>query len=154
MLVGFPEKAERAYRDSWKILETIDGGEELQRDWFGQIDYIRDPGHRLLGAGILTLDPDAPAGEVTLEFSVDSAGAAQDIRVVSASPEWMSRFAEEQIAGTLFRPRFVDGDLVTTAGSYIWTFRYDPEVAEMIGVAPPAESTAAIPSTAPASTPN
>ncbi len=153
MLGGFPAKAERAYRDSWKILDTIDGGEELQHDWFGQIDYIRDPGHRLLGVGILTLDPDAPTGEVALEFSIDWTGHAQDIRVVRANPEWMTGFAEEQIAGTLFRPRFVDGDLVTTPGSYTWTFRYDPKVAEMIGLAPPASPQGATPGVASGATP-
>jgi len=140
MMVGLPEKAERAYRDSWKILETIDGGEELQRDWFGQLEYIRDPGHGLLGAGILTLDPDAPMGEVTLEFFVDSTGRAQNINVVRANPEWMTGIAARQVASSLFRPRFVDGDLVTTAGRFTWSFRYDPEVAEMLGVAAPPAS--------------
>jgi tetratricopeptide (TPR) repeat protein len=137
MLAGLPEKAERAYRDSWRILETIDGGEELQRDWFGQLEYIREPGHGLLGAGILTLDPDAPLGEVTLEFFVDSTGRAQNIRVVRANPEWMTGIAARQVASSLFRPRFVDGDLVTTAGRFTWSFRYDQEVAELLGVAPP-----------------
>jgi hypothetical protein len=142
LLGGFPERAERAYRDSWKILATIEGGEVLQRDWFGDIDHIRDPGHGLLGEGILTLDPDAPAGEVTLEFSVDWTGHARDIRVVQANPEWMIPCAEQQIQGTLFRPRFVDGDLVTTPSSYTWSFRYDPEVAEMLGLVPTGESSA------------
>ena len=137
MIAGLPEKAERAYRDSWKILETIEGGEELQRAWFGELEYIRDPGHGLLGAGILTLDPDAPMGEVTLEFFVDSTGRAHDIRVVRANPDWMTGIAARQISSSLFRPRFVDGDLVTTAGRFTWSFRYDPEVAEMIGLVPP-----------------
>jgi hypothetical protein len=51
----------------------------------------------------------------------------------------MAGFAEEQIARTLFRPRFVDGGLVTTPGSYTWSFRYDPEVAEMVGLVPTEE---------------
>ena len=137
MMAGLPEKAERAYRDSWKILETIEGGEELQNDWFGELEYIRDPGHSLLGAGILTLDPDAPMGEVTLDFFVDSTGRARNIRVVRANPDWMTSIAARQVASSLFRPRFIDGDLVTTAGRFTWSFRYDPEVAEMIGLAPP-----------------
>lgn len=137
MAAGLHEKAERAYRDSVRILETIEGGEELEREWFGQLEYIRDPGHGLLGAGILTLDPDAPLGEVTLEFLVDSSGHAQSIRVLRANPDWMTGIAARQIASALFRPRFIDGDLVTTAGRFTWSFRYDPEVAEMLGVAPP-----------------
>ena len=154
MLAGLPEKAERAYRDSWKILETIDGGEELQQEWFGNLEYIRDPGHGLLGAGILTLDSDAPSGEVTLEFFVDSTGRARDIRVVRANPEWMTGIAARQVASSLFRPRFVDGDLVLTAGRFTWSFRYDPEVAELLGLAAPAVGPELLRGVTPPATPN
>jgi tetratricopeptide (TPR) repeat protein len=153
MLAGLHEKAERAYRDSWKILETIEGGEELQRDWFGELEYIRDPGHGLIGAGILTLDPDAPMGEVTLEFFVNSMGRAQNIRVVRANPEWMTGIAARQIAGSLFRPRFVDGELVITAGRFTWSFRYDPEVAESLGVVAPAAMPGTMPGVMPGAMP-
>jgi tetratricopeptide (TPR) repeat protein len=136
LLAGLPDKAERAYRDSWKILETLDGGEELQREWYGEIEYILDPGHGLLGAGILTLDPNAPEGEVALDFIVDPTGRAQRISVARADPVWMTEIAVSQVASSLFRPRFIGGELVTTPGRFTWMFRYDPEVAEMLGLAP------------------
>jgi hypothetical protein len=153
MAAGLPEKAERAYRDSVRILETIEGGEDLEREWFGKLEYIRDPGHGLLGAGILTLDPDAPLGEVTLEFLVDSSGRAQNIRVLRANPDWMTGIAARQVASALFRPRFIDGDLVTTAGRFTWSFRYDPEVAELLGVAPRPVAPGAEPGTMPGAMP-
>lgn len=136
LLAGLPDKAERAYRDSWKILETIDGGEALQREWFGEIEYIRDPGHGLLGAGILTLDPGAPQGEVSLDFVVDPTGRAQFISIANANPVWMTEIAVSQVENALFRPRFVNGQLVTTSGRFTWVFRYDPEVAAMFGLVP------------------
>jgi tetratricopeptide (TPR) repeat protein len=136
LLAGLPDKAERAYRESWKILETIDGGEALQREWYGEIEYIRDPGNGLLGAGILTLDPEAPQGQIALDFVVDPTGRAVNIRVASAHPAWLTGIAVQQVASSLFRPRFIDGQLVTTPGRYTWVFRYDPEVAGMFGIAP------------------
>jgi tetratricopeptide (TPR) repeat protein len=134
MLAGLPEKAERAYRSSWKLLAAVDDGEALQREWYGEPQFIRDARNGLLSSGILTVDPEAPVGEVALNFVIDPTGRAQRISVSSANPEWMMGIAVAQVQSSLFRPRFVDGELVDTPGQFVWRFRYDPIVAASLGL--------------------
>jgi tetratricopeptide (TPR) repeat protein len=136
MLVGLHEKAERAYRSSWKLLAGLEGGAELQREWFGEPEFIRDARNGLLNAGVLTIDPEAPVGEVALQFVIDPTGRAQRISVASANPEWMIGVAVSQVQSSLFRPRFIDGELVDTPGQFVWRFRYDPVVAARLGLMP------------------
>lgn len=136
LMVGLTDKAERAYRESWRLLESIEGGEDLQREWYGEPQFINEARHGLISDGLLTLAPDAPAGQVVLEFIINQAGRASNISVVSAEPQWMAGIAVRHVQGSLFRPRFSDGDLIVTPGRFVWSFRYDPEVAASYGLTP------------------
>jgi tetratricopeptide (TPR) repeat protein len=134
LLVGLPDKAERAYRDSWELLEGIEGGKALQLEWFSGPQIIAEPRHDLLNAGVLTLVADDPSGTIALDFVVDTRGRARVVGVASADPQWMIDMAVQYVTRSLFRPRFVDGELVATQGRFTWYFRYDPAVAATLGL--------------------
>jgi len=134
LLVGHRDSTVKFYRQASELLAQVDDGEELRLAWFEEAQAIRPPGNQLLRSGVLTLSPDDPGGHVDVTFVVDSTGRTSDILVTDAEPAWMTGMAAQQIAHARFRPRLQDGELIAAPGRYTWNFRYDPAVAEGLGL--------------------
>jgi hypothetical protein len=134
LLVGRANSTAKAYRKASELLAGIEGGEELRLAWFEETQAIQPPGNQLLRSGLLTLAPNDPRGHVDVTFLVDSTGRASDIVVTGAEPEWLTDTAVRQIANARFRPQLENGELVAAPGRYTWDFRYDPAVAEGLGL--------------------
>jgi outer membrane biosynthesis protein TonB len=78
----------------------------------------------------LSDDPDAPRGSVEIHFTVDPAGRARDIEVVSANPAGFKESDfERQYRNARFRPRIEDGVVVESRRARLIEFFYDPDLA-------------------------
>jgi tetratricopeptide (TPR) repeat protein len=131
---GRPDSAIKSYREAWKLLERTEKGQELQRELFSEPQIIRNGLVRNSIAATFSKVPDAPEGQVELEFFVDESGQARRVRVVSAEPLWAADAAVSLVASSSFRPSFDDDSFVAAPGHYTWTFRYDPIVAASRGL--------------------
>jgi hypothetical protein len=112
------------YLMAWQLLGQVDNGEELRREWFEELTVVEMSSVSRRG---LSDDPDAPRGSIEIHFTVDRAGRARDIEVVSADPPGFkeSDFVRQYRNGR-FRPRVEDGMLVDYRRARLIEFFYDP----------------------------
>lgn len=123
---GHLDDIDDAYLKAWRILDGIDGGEELRREWFSK-QTIVTPTPSL--HDVESTDPLAPSARVDVAFRVDTSGIPVDIRVVSSDPPGLfDRAAIREISEARFRPRMIDGELVVSPGSFTFSLQYDQVV--------------------------
>ena len=100
------------YRQSWAILADLENGEDLQRRWFREPDYVlrENPSTRgLADPG----DPGAMPGHVLVIFDVLPNGRTANVSVVESEPQGLKdESAARSIARSRFRPRMEDGEIV------------------------------------------
>lgn len=135
---SFSEFADEHYLEAWQLLGNVDGGEQLRQDWFSELVVVYS---RSLDSEHVTRDTGAPDGFVTLEFTLDIFGQADNIRVVEADPPGLvDADAIRQISAMRFRPRVINGALIPSTGTYTSRFRYQPpDAGNPDEGAPPAE---------------
>lgn len=127
-------QARRRYRQVLALLEKVEGGEELAREWFDGPILLQQPWLSPFLVALYPVAPNAPTGNVEAMVSVDRNGWVRDVRVLSADPAWMTVFVERQLRNSRYRPRIVDGEPVASESRVTWTFRYDPMVGERAGL--------------------
>jgi hypothetical protein len=120
--------ASEDYSMAWQLLGRLDNGDALRREWFEDLTVIEMGPISQRG---LSDDPDAPKGRVEIHFTVDRAGRARDIEVVSANPPGFkeSDFIRQYRNGR-FRPRIEDGTIIDYRRARLIEFFYDPSVVE------------------------
>jgi tetratricopeptide (TPR) repeat protein len=120
--------ASEDYLKAWELLGSIDNGDQLRREWFEELTVVQMGAVSRRG---LSDDPDAPKGSIEIHFTVDRAGRAREIEIVSANP---SGFKESdfvrQYRGGRFRPRVEDGRLVDYRRARLIEFFYDPSIVD------------------------
>jgi tetratricopeptide (TPR) repeat protein len=113
------------YEAAWNILAEVEGGADLQRDWFSEQIVIRSAP---FWSPYFVAENDAPRGRIDLAFTIEADGRPVDVEIIGAIPAGLiEESAARQIQYTRFRPRLVDGKVVATEGAFTWRFRYDPE---------------------------
>ena len=115
------------YRQAWSLLSELEDGEQVQRRWFFEPDYVlheypstrglADPG-----------EPGAQAGHVLVTFNVLPSGRTANIAILeSVPPGFKDESSARSIARSRFRPRLVDGEPVVAAEiARDFTFYYTP----------------------------
>lgn len=118
------------YLKAWDILGSVDGGENLQREWFSDQTVV---GPAPLLSGVQSTDPLAPWARVDVTFTVDTRGRPVDVHIASSDPPGLfDRAAIRETSKSRFRPRIVDGELVASPGFLTFSFQYDEVVAEAL----------------------
>lgn len=113
------------YLEAWNLLEDVEGGDELQRQWFEEQTFIYAPPLR---SRLVVDHPAAPRGRVDVVFTIDRWGGTRDVEVIGAVPAGLvDNAAVEFIRDARLRPRIVGGELVESSGAYSLEFRYDPQ---------------------------
>ena len=119
------------YRQAWNLLSELQVGEEVQRRWFLEPEYVlheypstrglADPG-----------DPGALAGHVLVTFDVLPSGRTANVSVLESVPPGLKdESSARSIARSRFRPRIIDGELVVATGiARDFTFYYTPRGAD------------------------
>jgi tetratricopeptide (TPR) repeat protein len=139
-LFDLKARARRYYGEAWTLLSAND---ELLRarsdsfdapvplsqpkpDRYAHIEIMSDYEH--------IEQDDYLEGEVTVRFAVDERGRTQELAVVAATPEDFTRMeirARNAVDGFVYRPRFVDGQPVSTGDlEYRFQYYYLPSVYE------------------------
>ena len=119
------------YEAAWQLLDHVEGGSNLQLEWFSDQTVIHAPA--AIYSPLVVNDPDAPSGHVEIGFTIDASGHTRNVEIVSSEPDGVLDYdAARQIMTTRFRPRIEDGTLVSSSGAHTWHFRYDPERARRI----------------------
>lgn len=116
--------ASEDYLMAWQLLGRVDNGDELRTAWFEDLTVVEMGPVSRRG---LSEEPDAPRGSVEIHFTVDRAGRARDIEVVSANPAGFKESDfERQYRNGRFRPRIEDGVIVDSRRARLIEFFYDP----------------------------
>jgi tetratricopeptide (TPR) repeat protein len=118
------------YRQAWRLLANIEGGEALREAWFG----TRQPRFVLyerLSPRDLSydpLDPDAVDGHVLLQFDLDVNGRPQNVVILESDPiGFKDEAAVRSIGQSRFRPHIENGEIVAVSGLAIQiSFSYVP----------------------------
>lgn len=116
------------YRTAWRLLEEVENGEELQREWFGEPDYVlyESPSPR----GVSSVqEPGMVPGHVLVVFDVDEFGRADNVVVAEAVPPGLkNESTARSLRRSRFRPRIVDGELAATQRlARRFVYYYEPE---------------------------
>jgi hypothetical protein len=127
------DAALEAFREAWSLLETAEGGYELQSEWFGAPQMLYQ-GSLEYAAGLLSSAPDSLPGQVEIKFVVDERGRPSDYQVISADTTWVADMAAQIVGRSRFRPRLKNGEFVPAASRFTWDYRYDPSVAAELGL--------------------
>lgn len=114
------------YVRAWTLLGDVENGEELRRDWFGQLqsvytEPISDQG--------LSHAPDAVQGYVIVTFDVDRFGRTSDVRVARSDPRG---YKDDAVIRALqrwrFRPLIENGEIVPRDDVALrFNYRYLPD---------------------------
>jgi TonB family protein len=112
-----------AYLVAWDLLGEIENGDEIREEWFEPMTpVIRAP----LSLRGLTMDPNAPTGNVIVRFTVDTTGRTSDIVIVESNPPGLKDDAvTRQIRQSRFRPMIRDGQLIRARRAYNIEFHYE-----------------------------
>ena len=115
------------YRRAWSLLNEIENGEEWQRRWFREPEYVLHefPSTRgLADEG----EPGALPGHVLVTFDVLPSGRTRNIRIVESDPPgFKDESSARSIARSRFRPQMVDGEPVLAEDvARDFTFYYTP----------------------------
>ena len=115
------------YRRAWSLLNEIENGEEMQRRWFLEPDYVlrEYPSTRgLADAG----ESGALPGHVLVTFDVLPSGRTQNIRILESVPPGLKDDSSARsIARSRFRPRVIDGEPVLAEDvARDFTYYYTP----------------------------
>lgn len=118
------------YLRAWELLGSVEGGEELRREWFddGDGDYVlrEFPSSR----GVVDADePGAVEGYVRMTFDVNVNGKPLNVNVLESDPPgFKDATMRRAISRSRFRPRIVDGEIVYAPGLIRnFSFHYVPE---------------------------
>lgn len=119
------------YREAWALLDELEDGERFQRRWFDQPVYVLQAraNDRYLA------DPDEPgarAGHVLVVFDVTPTGRTTNVSILESEPSGLKdETTARSIVLSRFRPRMVDGEIVSAQGiSRRFTFFYEPDPEE------------------------
>ncbi len=110
-------RAADLYLKAWKMMEDEPGYEELSARLFGSPTRLYPD---ITGILYLTRRPDAAMeGDVELyidaEYTVAENGKVKNIRFIDKNvPNSQAKMLRSTLAGTRFRPRIIDGELVAT----------------------------------------
>jgi TonB family protein len=100
----------KAYVQAWQLLGSVENGESLRKDWFGDLENVL--GEPINQRG-LSNDPKAPQGYVIVQFDVDEQGQTRNVEVVKSEPVG---FKDDAVARAVrrwrYRPFIVDGAIV------------------------------------------
>jgi TonB family protein len=111
------------YRRAWQLLDEVQNGGALRREWFtGPVFVLREP---IVLHG-LSEDPNAPTGHVLVRFDVDRNGVSSNVTIVESEPAGlMDEAVLRQVRRSKFRPQMADGEIVNGVGLGLrLTFQY------------------------------
>jgi tetratricopeptide (TPR) repeat protein len=116
------------YLEAWRLLGTLENGDELREEWFRSLHQIKLGS---LSRRYLSDDPEHPEGQLTISFTVGVTGRTREVRITDAKPP---ELAESRLANSakslfndaLFRPSIADGEFVEAPRIYRLDFRYQP----------------------------
>jgi TonB family protein len=115
----------KAYVQAWQLLGSVDNGESLRKDWFGDLENVL--GEPINQRG-LSNDPKAPQGYVVVQFDVDEQGQTRNVQVVKSEPQG---FKDDAVARAVrrwrYRPFMLDGAIVPKDRVAVrFNFGYEP----------------------------
>ncbi len=102
------------YTQAWDLLGTIEKAEELRNERFNEPRYVLRENPTSRGLTEPT-DPEAEPGKVLIMFDVSETGRASNIEIVESIPPGLKdASAIRAIRRSRFRPRIIDGEIVST----------------------------------------
>jgi TonB family protein len=113
------------YRRAWQVLDEVQSGDRVRREWFtGPVFVLREP---IVLRG-LSEDPNAPSGHVLVRFDLDKNGITSNVVIVESEPAGlMDEAVSRQVKRSRFRPQMADGQVVGGEGLGLrLTFQYKP----------------------------
>jgi TonB family protein len=113
------------YRRAWQLLENVQYGDRLRREWFtGPVFVLREP---IVMRG-LSEDPNAPNGHVLVRFDLDRNGLTSNVAIIESEPAGlMDEAVLRQVKRSRFRPQMADGEIIGGEGLGLrLTFQYKP----------------------------
>jgi hypothetical protein len=126
--LGIAHDIADAYRQSWDLLDSVEGGAERQHEWFGPLAILRSPPFE---SQFVSREPDAPWGRVEIAFAIDAYGRANDIRITQSEPVGLlDGAAVRHILASRFRPRMDRGELIESEAVIGWDYQYDAALVE------------------------
>ena len=115
------------YRQAWELLGDLENGDDLRAAWFDDPTYVlrENPSNRGIGSAT---DPGVVPGHVLVTFDVLESGRTTNVTVVESVPPGLKDDSTARaITRSRFRPRMIDGVLVSTQGlARNFTFHYLP----------------------------
>jgi TonB family protein len=110
------------YQQAWNLLARVDDTGALRDQWFSSnVIVLTGP----LSRRSLSTAPDAPWGNVMLNFTVDTSGRTRDVEIVESNPPGLKDEAfARQFRLSRFRPMMRDGELISTRRTYDVKFQY------------------------------
>jgi hypothetical protein len=139
-LFDLKARARRYYGEAWALLSADDELRRARADSFdAPVPLSRPQPDRYAHIEVMSdyeqiEQDDYLEGEVTVRFAVDERGRTQDLDVVAATPEDFTRMeirARNAVDSFVYRPRFVDGQPVSTDDlEYRFQYYYLPSVYE------------------------
>ena len=126
--VEFGRTSGAEYLEAWRLLGTLEGGDELRQQWFRDLNEIEMGS---MSRRYLSDDPTHPQGQLTISFNVAVNGHTRDVEITDANPPML---ADSRIASAarsifndaLFRPSIADGEFIPASRIYRLDFRYQP----------------------------
>jgi tetratricopeptide (TPR) repeat protein len=117
------------YRLAWQLLEFVDDGERIRSEWFSGIVFVLMEPVSQRG---ISYDPGAVPGHVTIQFTVDPRGRAQDLQPVASVPSGLKDAdVLRSIGRSRFRPYMEDGEIRPSPSRALeFTFRYLPNASD------------------------
>jgi len=114
------------YRTAWELLGEVENGDDLRRQWFGELHSVFDEPISQRG---LSRAPEAVRGHVIVAFDVDRYGRTSDVRVAQSDPPG---FKDDAVVRAVrrwrFRPLVEDAEIVTRDDVALRVnFRYLPD---------------------------
>lgn len=115
------------YRRAWQLLGELANGDALREEWFDEPSYVlrENPSNRGL---VSAADRGALPGYVLIAFDVTENGRTTNVIVVESVPPGLKDDSTARaINRSRFRPRMVDGELVSARRlARNFTFHYQP----------------------------
>jgi tetratricopeptide (TPR) repeat protein len=119
------DSGDEHYLRAWQLLEFVEDGDRLRSEWFsGTVFVLLEPVNQ---RGI-SYEPGSVPGHVTVQFTVDPRGRAQDVQSIASVPAGLKdEDVIRSIGRSRFRPYMENGEVRTSPPRALeFTFRYLP----------------------------
>lgn len=122
-----PNRAQQVYTETWELLSQDEDSLQVRRQQLERIVPLKQEDLPMyVSAETRTSGDDRTdpmlQGRVSVRYDISTRGRAANVELVEASPpefERMANTVQRQLRRQIFRPRFEDGNIVSTPGQVL-----------------------------------